>query len=87
MTEELTPKWAVELLLEFRQVKTEITAHTDWATRNIKDLELRMRKVEALNLSDHPTRIRQLEQFKWILVGVALASGSVGGLIVKALGA
>lgn len=87
MQEDLTPKWAVELLLEFRQVKTEITAHTDWATRNIKDLELRMRKIEGLSLLDHPDRLRSLEQFKWVMVGVALASGSVGGLIVKVLGA
>lgn len=87
MTEEMTPKWAVEMLLEFRQLKTEISAHSDWATRNIKDLELRLRKFEGLNLTDHPNRLRQLEQFKWVMVGIALASGSVGGLIVKALGA
>lgn len=73
MTEhEPTPSWAVEILLEVRQIRTELSTHSDWANRNIKDHEL---------------RLRTLEQFKWILVGIALASGGVGALIANALGA
>ena len=36
---------------------------------------------------DHEKRIRSLEQFKWLLVGVSLASGGIGALIAKMLGA
>jgi hypothetical protein len=36
---------------------------------------------------DHEKRIRQLEQFKWLLVGVSLASGGIGAVIAKMLGA
>lgn len=33
--------------------------------------------------TDHETRIRALEQFKWVLVGVALASGGVGASVAQ----
>lgn len=78
MTDDLTPKWAVELLIRFEQLDAKITAnderhssHSDWATRNLKD---------------HEIRIRTLEQFRWLLIGLSLASGSIGAGIVKMLG-
>lgn len=67
-----TPAWAVEILLEVRQIRTELSAHSEWANRNIRD---------------HETRLRTLEQFRWILVGVALASGGVGAMIANSFGA
>lgn len=33
--------------------------------------------------SDHEVRLRKLEQFKWVIVGVALASGGVGAGIAQ----
>lgn len=33
--------------------------------------------------TDHETRIRSLERFKWVLAGVALASGGVGASIAQ----
>lgn len=35
--------------------------------------------------ADHETRIRGLEQFKWILFGVALASGPATTAIAQAI--
>jgi hypothetical protein len=35
--------------------------------------------------TDHETRIRSLEQSKWVLIGIALASGGAGASIVQAL--
>jgi uncharacterized protein YdcH (DUF465 family) len=53
MTDDMTPKWAVELLIRFEQLDAKITAaeernngFSDWATRNIKDHELRLRDLE-----------------------------------------
>lgn len=66
--QEPTPSWAIEILLEVRQIRTELSAHSEWANRNIRD---------------HETRIRTLEQFRWILLGVALSSGGVGAALAQ----
>lgn len=34
---------------------------------------------------DHETRIRKIEQFKWVLVGIALASGGASTAIAQAI--
>ena len=64
------PSWAIELIKQVERLNEKIPSHVEWATRNILDLEKRMRSIE---------------QFKWVLVGVALASGGVGAVIVKAM--
>jgi hypothetical protein len=53
MTDDMTPKWAVELLIRFEQLDAKITAaeernngFSDWTTRNIKDHEIRLRDLE-----------------------------------------
>lgn len=33
--------------------------------------------------TDHEVRIRSLERFKWVLAGVALASGGVGASLAQ----
>ena len=93
MTDDLTPKWAVELLVRFEQLDAKITAaeernnaHADWSSRNIKDLEVRVRAFEAANLLGAEARIRNLEQFRWILTGLALASGAIGAGLQKMIG-
>lgn len=66
------PAWAIELIKQVERLNEKIPSHVEWATRNILDLEKRM---------------RALEQFKWVLVGVALASGGVGAMIAQQFGA
>jgi hypothetical protein len=68
---EQMPLWAVELIRQVERLNAKLPTHVEWVERNIKD---------------HEMRLRQLEQFKWVLIGVALASGGVGAAIVKVLG-
>lgn len=77
MTDEMTPKWAVELLIGFEKLDAKITAaeernnaHSEWAVRNTLD---------------HEKRIRTLEQFRWMILGVVAISGLLGGLVTKLL--
>lgn len=72
MDNEQIPNWAIELIKQSTETNTKVTSLTEWIERNIKDFEM---------------RLRQLEQFKWILVGISLASGGVGALLAKFLGA
>ena len=51
--DELTPRWAVELMIRFERLEARIGAnderhmsHAEWATRNIKDHEIRLRAIE-----------------------------------------
>lgn len=69
---EQIPNWAIELIKQSTETNTKVTSLTEWIERNIKDFEM---------------RLRQLEQFKWILVGISLASGGVGAMLAKLLGA
>lgn len=69
---EQIPNWAIELIKQSTETNTKVTSLTEWIERNIKDFEM---------------RLRQLEQFKWILIGISLASGGVGAMLAKFLGA
>lgn len=58
--------------------------------RETKEVLIEMRAelhAQKKQTEDHESRIRQLEQFKWLLVGVSLASGGLGALLAKLLGA
>lgn len=58
--------------------------------RETKEVLIEMRaelQAQKKQTEDHEGRIRQLEQFKWLLVGVSLASGGIGALVAKLLGA
>lgn len=68
---ESIPVWAIELIRQVERLNEKLPTHVEWVERNIKD---------------HEMRLRQLEQFKWVLVGIALASGGVGAAIVKVIG-
>lgn len=72
VNDEQIPGWALALIQEVAALNAKIPTHIDWVERNIKD---------------HEERLRSLEQFKWVLVGLALASGGVGAVIAKILGA
>jgi hypothetical protein len=61
--DELTPKWAVELMIRFERLEARLTtnderhtSHADWTLRNIRD---------------HETRLRQIEKKLWAAVGAA----------------
>lgn len=71
MESDNIPAWAIELIKQVERLNEKLPNHVEWVERNMKDHEL---------------RLRQLEQFKWVLVGLALASGAAGASIVKALG-
>ena len=58
--------------------------------REAKEVLIEMRaelQVQKKQTEDHEARIRQLETFKWLLLGVALASGGVGAMVARMLGA
>jgi hypothetical protein len=71
MTDNQIPGWAVELTKQVAILNEKIPTHIDWVERNMKD---------------HESRIRNLEQYKWLLVGVALASGGVGAFVARLMG-
>lgn len=68
MTDEPIPHWAVELTKQVAILNEKIPTHVDWVERNMKD---------------HEQRLRALEQFRWILMGVAIASGGLGAMLTK----
>lgn len=70
--DEPIPAWAVELTKQVAILNEKIPTHVDWVERNMKD---------------HETRLRTLEQFKWVLIGIALASGGLGAALTKIMGA
>lgn len=61
--------------------------HISWTERNVKDHESRLRDLEQTVPKDLRQQLSQLNQFRWVLMGVALASGGVGAMLVKVLGA
>jgi len=69
--QEIVPVWAQELIREVTILNERLPNHITWTERNVLD---------------HEKRIRTLEQFRWLLIGLSLASGSIGAGIVKMLG-
>jgi hypothetical protein len=83
VSDELTPKWGVEILVAIERLSARIeanderhTASATWAERNILD---------------HEKRMRSLEQFKWKIMGGAAVIGFltsfVGSIIAKMISA
>ena len=77
MTDEMTPKWGVEILLSIERLTATIaandqrhTAHSEWAVRN---------------LHDHEKRIRTIEQFMWKVLGGSALLGAVSGFLATLL--
>jgi hypothetical protein len=66
------PAWAIELIKQVERLNEKLPNHVEWVERNLKD---------------HEMRLRNLEQFKWILVGLAMASGAAGAGIMRMIGA
>ena len=68
---EQIPAWAIELIKQVERLNEKIPTHIEWVERNMKD---------------HETRLRNLEQFKWILIGLALTSGAAGAGLMQMIG-
>lgn len=78
MDEQQVPAWAQALVIEVPRLVREVTIlnerlpnHIEWTERNVLD---------------HEKRIRVLEQFRWMIVGIASLSGLFGIVISKVLG-
>jgi hypothetical protein len=66
--EEQIPSWAQELIREIAVLNERLPDHIEWSLRNIED---------------HENRIRTLEQFRWMIVGIVSLAGVLGGIIAK----
>jgi len=71
MPEEQVPQWAQELIREVTILNERLPNHIEWSLRNIED---------------HEKRLRVLEQFRWMILGVVAISGLLGGIVTKLLG-
>ena len=58
----------LELTRQVTILNERLPNHITWTERNVLD---------------HEKRIRTLEQFRWLLLGVAMASGGVGAGIAR----
>ena len=71
MPEEQVPIWAQELIREVTILNERLPNHITWTERNVLD---------------HEKRIRTLEQFRWMILGIVAISGLLGGIVTKLLG-
>jgi hypothetical protein len=62
----------LELTRQVTILNERLPNHITWTERNVLD---------------HEKRIRTLEQFRWMVLGISVASGAVGAGIAKLLGA
>ncbi len=69
--QEQVPVWAQELIREVTILNERLPNHISWTERNVLD---------------HEKRIRVLEQFRWMVVGMVGLSGFIGAIVTKLLG-
>jgi hypothetical protein len=72
VSDQEVPLWAQELIREVTILNERLPNHIDYTQRNI---------------ADHESRIRTLEAFRWLLLGVASISGVLGSFITRMIGA
>lgn len=60
--------------------------HIAWTERNVKDHESRLRDLEQTVPRDLREQLFQLNQFRWVIIGIAVASGGVGAALTKIIG-
>lgn len=70
-TSEQVPLWAQEIIRTVTILNERLPNHITWTERNVLD---------------HEKRIRTLEQFRWMILGVVAISGLLGGIVTKLLG-
>ena len=69
--QEQVPVWAQELIREVTILNERLPNHITWTERNVLD---------------HEKRIRTLEQFRWMIVGIVGIAGVLGAFVTKLLG-
>jgi hypothetical protein len=69
--QEVVPIWAQELIREVTILNERLPNHITWTERNVLD---------------HEKRIRTLEQFRWMIVGIVGIAGVLGAFVTKLLG-
>lgn len=69
--QEQVPMWAQELIREVTILNERLPNHITWTERNVLD---------------HEKRIRVLEQFRWMIVGIVGIAGFLGAWVTKLLG-
>lgn len=79
MSDEQVPLWAQELIREVTILNERLPNHIDTTERRIEHL--------VATDADQEKRIRTLEQFRWMILGIVALAGLLGGLISKFLGA
>lgn len=67
---ENIPAWAIELIRQVERLNEKIPSHVEWATRNILD---------------HEKRMRELEQFKWRIGGIASIASALVAVVIEVL--
>jgi hypothetical protein len=60
------PGWAVKIYTELAHLNAVLPKHTDWAERNIKDHENRLRALESSHVSRtaHETLAKQVDEIE-----------------------
>lgn len=76
--QEQIPNWAIELIKQGSETNAKLSSLTEWVERATSDTALTQRKFEE--------RLRALEQFKWVLVGIAMASSGLSAYLTKVIG-
>lgn len=93
MMDEPIPAWAVELTRQVTILNERLPTHVEWTERNIKDHEVRIRLLEretpdpaeeAKRRESVEARLRQVERFIWVAMGLAAAlGGGVGSAVTR----
>lgn len=76
----------LELTRQVTILNERLPNHITWTERNVKDHEVRLRALEEKTPTNLREQLAALNQFKWVMVGIAMASGGVGALITNAIG-
>jgi hypothetical protein len=76
----------LELTRQVTILNERLPNHITWTERNVKDHEVRLRDLEKTVPRDLREQLVALNQFRWVLMGIALASGGVGAAVVKVIG-
>ncbi len=76
----------LELTRQVTILNERLPNHITWTERNVKDHEVRLRALEEKTPPNLREQLQTLNQFKWVMVGIAAASGSVGAFITNAIG-
>lgn len=70
MNEDI-PSWAIELIKQVERLNEKIPTFADWAERNIKD---------------HEMRLRALERRMWVVAGASAVIGAIAAGVFQLFG-